>query len=85
MTLPNGDATSVQNLKIEFDKLDKDKSGYLDAREVGAYLKWLPKSAVKAAMAYADTNKDGKIDFNEYCKIRKQLGGVKMGGGGKKK
>ncbi|CAB9531283.1 Plastin-1 [Seminavis robusta] len=82
--LPQGE--SYQSLRAEFDKIDVDRSGTIDEKELSrVFLGWAPRSLIRKAMAMADTNRDGKIDFDEYCAIRKQLGGVKVPKKGGKK
>merc|ERR1711879_670449 len=79
--------TDVEMLKIAFDIYDKDKSGFIDREEAKAVLTTYNKSAqhmtgeayddgdVETTLAElfkeADLNDDGKIDFQEYCRIVK--------------
>lgn len=71
--------TSDASLKKEFDMIDLDKSGYIDKKDIQKMFgSWVPESMVTKAISLIDTNKDGKISFEEYKIIRKQIGAVKL-------
>jgi hypothetical protein len=60
-----------------FNQLDTDKSGYLDASEIQAALiemngganAALTGAQVQMMIAEADTDDDGQVDFDEFCKV----------------
>jgi len=60
----------VNELKQAFNQLDKDGSGYLEVEEVVALSKSLGEEVTKenitSLFSEADTNKDGKLSFNEF-------------------
>ena len=61
-----------------FDKYDKDKSGYIEQTELKEVINELAKKlnqetkvsedVVKAALDHMDTDTDGKISRDEFCK-----------------
>ena len=64
--------------KLEFDKIDTNGSGSIDPMEIEKlFLGMVPTSLIKKAVSFVDTNRDGKIDFNEYAAIREKLSSLK--------
>ena len=61
------------DLKKVFDKIDQDKSGYIEADELQAALKMAGKphsdKAVAKMMAEHDVDKNGKLDIDEFVTI----------------
>ena len=61
------------DLKKVFDKIDQDKSGYIEADELQAALKMAGKPhsdrAVAKMMAEHDVDKNGKLDIDEFVTI----------------
>jgi len=71
-------------MKKEFDTIDVDKSGFIDPTDIQKLLgAWVPLQYVKQAIAAVDTNKDGKLSFDEYKKIRSQLPPINIPAAGK--
>jgi hypothetical protein len=63
--------------KKEFDGFDKDKSGFIDQKDLQKMLpKFVSASMIAKAISYIDKNKDGKVSFDEYKLIRTQVGGA---------
>ena len=64
------DANKRAILLERFQKMDKDKSGYLDRQEIIAGFKELgmkqTAAEIDAIIAKADKNQDGKIQFEEF-------------------
>merc|ERR1712032_317394 len=68
-----------QQYQKEFNALDADKSGYLDAKELRKLLgRWIPYAALKIIIKAADKNGDGKIGIDEYVGLRKQTGNIQI-------
>ena len=64
--------------KLEFDKIDVNNSGSIDPIEIeNLFMGMVPKSLIKKAVSFVDTNRDGKIDFEEYAAIREKLSALK--------
>jgi calmodulin len=63
----NADGDFETSLRKAFNVFDKDKSGYLDAKEFKAamlsYGEALSENEIKDMLKMADTNKDGKIQY----------------------
>jgi len=73
MTMSAEDA----KLKKEFDIIDASKDGSIDRDDLKKRLgRFVPESFVNSVFSMVDKNSDGKIDFNEYKAIRKQLGEI---------
>lgn len=67
----------LKRAKVQFDKLDKDNSGYLEKNELGPILKvWAeacnveisvdPSAALETMLNSLDANNDGKLELNEF-------------------
>ena len=67
-----------KEIKECFDQFDQDKNGIIDKKELYDILKTTGEGVdimqVDVLFELYDTNKDGKIDFNEYVHIYKDLG-----------
>lgn len=75
----------TKTLKKLFDMLDDDKSGSIDGKEVKALTKQLKKSfeevnkrklkdiELKAIINHSDHNRDGEIDFKEFCQMMNEV------------
>jgi len=62
------------DLRKEFDKLDVNKTGYIDKDDINKLLMGkVSGSIIKMAIKYVDKDKDGKIGFEEFKKIRAKL------------
>ena len=62
-----GNNFSAEQLRIEFDKLDLDKSGFLELAELKMALKGrLSAAEIFLGVKLADKNEDGKISFEEF-------------------
>jgi len=67
-----GGAT-LENYREAFDRLDKDKSGYIDTNEIEALLTdvydgAVPGFEIDAFMKFFDSNHDGRISWEEFEK-----------------
>jgi Ca2+-binding EF-hand superfamily protein len=60
-------------LRVLFEKLDRDRSGYLEASEFAVLLQGegepLSEDEVAAALALADTDGNGRIDVEEFISL----------------
>ena len=78
----------MERAKSKFQELDVDKSGFLEAQEIGVVLDWVllfytnegevlsqeeRESIRKELMAVADTNKDGRLSLTEFTIIFSQV------------
>ena len=73
-TLGDQLVSSKDNLKNVFSMMDKDGNGFIDQDELLGILKQHGHISsekvlrnMKEIFATTDTNKDGKIDFDEFC------------------
>ena len=65
--------------KAEFNMFDLDSNGNIEIHDLSkCFMGYVPESVLKKAIAVLDTNKDGKISYNEYKTVRKMLGSVKL-------
>merc|ERR1719416_45877 len=63
-----------KNLRKEFDMLDVNKTGYIDKEDLNKlFMGKVSGTVLKMAIKYVDKDKDGKIGFEEYKKIRSKL------------
>jgi len=61
-------------LRKEFDMLDVNKTGYIDKSDLQTlFMGKVSGTMLKMAIKYVDKDKDGKIGFDEYKKIRSKL------------
>lgn len=73
-----GGGTTVEDYRTAFGRLDTDRSGYIESKEVEALLSdvydgEIPKYEVEAFLRFFDSNKDGRISWDEF---EKGLGAV---------
>jgi len=62
------------SMKKEFDMLDVNKTGYIDKEDLQKiFMGKVSGTVLKMAIKYVDKDKDGKIGFDEYKKIRSKL------------
>ncbi|XP_033727387.1 neo-calmodulin-like [Pecten maximus] len=66
--------TMSESLAAAFELFDKDNNGLIDAKEFTEIVKNLGcdplgDKEIAEMMEVADTNKDGKIDYREFCGI----------------
>ena len=64
-------SASLQDHKDAFDRLDKDKNGYIEAEEVrelmaDVYDGKVPNFEVEAFLRFFDQNKDGRVSWEEF-------------------
>lgn len=64
---------SRDDLKKAFEKFDKDGNGYISSQELSDILarmgRHLSKTDVEAIISSLDSSGDGKISFQEFCKL----------------
>lgn len=56
-------------MKKEFDRIDRDRSGKLDMKEIGAFLErsGMEKCFARLVIKIFDTDGDGVVSFAEFC------------------
>ncbi|ELP88760.1 Troponin C, skeletal muscle, putative [Entamoeba invadens IP1] len=73
--------TDRSALLTSFKKIDKDNSGDIDFQEfwgaVGDDVRKLGEQQVKVFFCTADSDENGKMDFEEYVKINKAIAQMK--------
>mmetsp|Transcript_6875 Transcript_6875/g.14432 ORF Transcript_6875/g.14432 Transcript_6875/m.14432 type:complete len:234 (+) Transcript_6875:48-749(+) len=58
----------------DFDRIDRDHSGYIDGHDLNKLLKGaIPDSQISKILKLADKDKDGRVSFEEYKKIMKKV------------
>lgn len=58
----------------DFDRIDRDHSGYIDGQDLNKLLKGaIPDSQISKILKLADKDKDGRVSFEEYKKIMKKV------------
>ena len=66
-------ATPLQDLREAFRIFDKDRSGYIDSKEIIAVTttlgQALTKEELEQFMAEADLDGDGKLNYEEFVKV----------------
>jgi len=71
---------NIASFRLEFNKIDKNGSGFVEPLEIHKlFMGYIPDAMIKQVVKFMDTNKDGKIDFDEYTVIRKKLAALKSG------
>eukprot|EP00164_Ancoracysta_twista_P008676 GFYU01012618.1.p1 GENE.GFYU01012618.1~~GFYU01012618.1.p1 ORF type:complete len:456 (+),score=122.49 GFYU01012618.1:114-1481(+) len=67
--LKNWNINKYESIRHAFLAHDKDRSGYLDYSEIVAMCKQLnmAEEHVKSILDKVDVNRDGKIDYMEFC------------------
>ena len=70
--MPNLSAEQIEELKKAFAVLDENKDGVISKDELGKLLGGLGEDVtddvVTEMMNLADTDGDGKVNFDEFCK-----------------
>ena len=70
--MPNLDAKQIEELKKAFEVLDENKDGVISKDELSKLLGGLGEDVtddvVTEMMNLADTDGDGKVNFDEFCK-----------------
>ena len=71
--LPFSAATPFQDLREAFRIFDKDRSGYIDMKEIIAVTTTLGQALTQEEltqfMAEADLDGDGKLNYEEFVKV----------------
>jgi Ca2+-binding EF-hand superfamily protein len=75
-------ATGLRSLRLMFQKFDRNANGSLDAKEFKEAMAYfgVPLNELEAGqcLKYFDTNKDGKLSFNEFLgAVRGELNAVR--------
>ena len=69
---------NLKALREAFRIFDKDKSGYIEAREIAltaqALGEALSEAELREFMAEADLDGDGRLNYNEFVKIMTSKG-----------
>ena len=64
---------NLKDLREAFRIFDKDKSGYIDGKEIISITSTLGQALsqeeLEAFMAEADLDGDGKLDYNEFVQM----------------
>jgi calmodulin len=64
-------AEQIAELKAAFNQMDSNGDGFVTKEELKTMLAGLGEpvddAVVDEMVAIADTNGDGKVDFNEFC------------------
>jgi hypothetical protein len=85
-TSSTSDTATDASYRKEFKTLDTDGNGFVTKQEIQKKLgKMVPAKLITMAISMVDTNKDGKVSFEEYKKIRTQIATAIPGLSGKKK
>jgi nanoRNase/pAp phosphatase (c-di-AMP/oligoRNAs hydrolase) len=83
-----GDELMVERLRASFDRKDLDGSGYLDKKELTTALASsgiiASEKSVEELMDAMDTDKNGKIDYNEFVKFGIKQSALRSSGSEKK-
>merc|ERR1711860_253968 len=73
MQRKSSEADQTEALREAFRIFDKDKSGYIEAREIAltaqALGEALSEAELREFMAEADLDGDGRLNYNEFVKI----------------
>jgi hypothetical protein len=68
-----------EDMRVEFNMIDVDKSGFIDSADFKkVFGSLISKALIDKAIAMVDKNKDKKISFDEYKVMRAQFGPVKI-------
>ena len=71
-----------EKLRIAFDAFDIDKNGIINKEDIINILKmdnlYDANKLVSDLIEPNDINKDGKIDFDEFCKLMEQIYLIKL-------
>jgi len=67
-------ADDKKELKVQFDKYDKNRDGHIDWQELLSALNAVEEKKITGAdardlVAAADTDNSGGVDFNEFCQV----------------
>lgn len=73
--MANAKCSTEEEMKQAFDVFDADGNGYIDKSELGEVLRQLGEEVdeeqLNDMMKAADSNNDGKIDYQEFVKMMK--------------
>ena len=73
LPLPPPFSRPLQDLREAFRIFDKDRSGFIEAREIISVTttlgQVLSKDELEEFMAEADLDGDGRLDYEEFCRI----------------
>ena len=67
-----------QNLRDAFDCFDRDKSGYLEKKELRLILGQVSETYLNELISVLDENGDGKINFNEFSYFMEMIANKKI-------